>query len=111
MEKGKGNFLFRAWNGEVRLWKVWWLLGIPLNIVAAVFRVWSKGAMVNETPITALMFLVGVVVILVAYIAWCNMAWSCAKNVDNAVWTTIVKIVIVLGLVRTALEFINGVQP
>lgn len=104
------NFLRRAWVGEERLWKVWWLLGMPLNVVTAVFSVWAEEPSVAATPASALVTLVGFFVIAAAYFAWCNMAWSCAKNVDNKAWTNIVKVFIVLGLLRFALELIKGFQ-
>ncbi|RQS15813.1 hypothetical protein [Burkholderia sp. Bp8998] len=27
------NTFRNAWNGEERLWKVWWLIGVPLGLL------------------------------------------------------------------------------
>ncbi|HEY3116951.1 MAG TPA: hypothetical protein VGK54_09430, partial [Chloroflexota bacterium] len=93
----------RAWRGEERLWKVWWYLGVPLAMAGAV----------TEKLVARSLFLVlaFAVALLVAYIAWCGMAWRCAPNVDNKIWTPIARVFIVLGLLRTALEFLKVFQP
>ena len=46
-------------------------------------------------------------VLAAAYLAWCKMAWDCAKNVETKVWGTIAKVVIVLGLIRSAGELLR----
>ena len=99
----RAGFLARAWRGDERLWKVWWYIGAPLAIAG---RVTEK--LVATDPFTAL---VSSVALLVAYIAWCSMAWRCAPNVDNKIWTPIARVVIVLGLLRTALQLVSVFQP
>jgi len=101
----KKGFLRRAWAGEERLWKVWWLIGIPLALVSGAFSMWYDAQTVPTTT-TWIVAGVGAWGLLTAYLCWCNMAWSCAKNVKNPVWTRVAKVLIILGLVTTFLDLI-----
>ena len=103
MQDQRAGFWARAWRGEERLWKVWWYLGGPLVIAGAVTEKLAAG---NPFSILAV-----AVALLVAYFAWCGMAWRCAPNVDNKIWTPIARILIVLGLLRTAAELFKAFQP
>lgn len=107
MEEHSRNFFVRAWNGEEKLWKVWWLVGSPIFILGALLSVWFEDLTIVGTPLARLLPL-GFLSVLVAYIAWCNMAWSCAKNVGSNVWTVFAKILIVLGLARTFLNVVEA---
>ena len=102
MQDLRAGFWARAWRGEERLWKVWWYVGGPLAIAGAV----TAKLVANPFLVLA----VGVI-LLVAYVAWCGMAWRCAPNVDNKIWTLIARTLIVLGLLRTAIELFKVFQP
>lgn len=102
MQVPRAGFWARAWRGEERLWKVWWYVGGPLTMAGAA-----------TAKLVADPFLVLAVAgaLLVAYFAWCYMAWRCAPNVDTKIWTPIARTLIVLGLLRTAVELIKVFQP
>jgi hypothetical protein len=103
----RAGFLARAWRGEERLWKVWWYLGGPIAIANGV-----AGKLAPPTkPFLVLLLLAFVAALLVAYIAWCVMAWRCAPNVDHKVWDPIARVLIVLGLLRTVAEFVKMLLP
>ena len=99
----RAGFLARAWRGDERLWKVWWYIGVPLAIGGKVLETLAAR---YPSPV-----LVSSVAFLVAYIAWCSMAWLCAPNVDQKIWTPIARVVIALGLLRTALQLFSVFQP
>lgn len=102
MQDPRAGFWARAWRGEERLWKVWWYVGGPLTIAGAIT------AKLIADRYLALAF---AVVLLAAYFAWCGMAWRCAPNVDSKIWTPIARTLIVLGLLRTAVELFKVFQP
>ena len=101
------NFLRQAWRGDARLWKVWWLLGLPLFAVLGGVAQTFFNETTNILPIFALLFYF---VYIALYVGWCNMAWSCSKNVNTKVWGTIAKALIVLGLLRIALDTLKAFQ-
>jgi hypothetical protein len=107
MQGQRQEFLARAWRGEERLWKVWWLLGLPLGVLAAML-----GVAITEEYVAgdSAFVLASTVVLFLAYIAWCGMAWRCAPNVDKKTWTPIARVIIVLGLLRATPHFLKMFQ-
>lgn len=79
--------LRRAWRGEERLWKVWWLIGLPLWF-AVNFAFFAVCTLVADDPINfPLIFLFVAVASLVAvWLAWMVAAWRCAPNVEHSAW-------------------------
>jgi len=92
----------RAFQGEERLWKVWWLAGIPVA--------WATSALV-----VAAEHLRGLgawawgwgdacdVARLLIYLAWFRLAWRCSSNVESPVWTPLARVVLSAGLVLSAM--------
>jgi predicted outer membrane lipoprotein len=107
MQDQRAGFWARTWRGEERLWKVWWLVGVPLAGAGAVFNAAASEKLIARYALPVLAFSVA---LLVAYIAWCGMAWRCAPNVDTKIWTPIARIAIVLGLLRTTAEILKVFQ-
>jgi hypothetical protein len=90
------NLLTSAWKGTAPLWKVWWLLGIPMNIFLNIFEKLILKIEAAQGSSTVL-WVVYVVVALVFGVAWVRMAWICAPNVQKKVWTPIARSLIVFG--------------
>ena len=83
-----------------RLWKIWWLWGIPaawafsaLIIGAELAR--SAGYHGSANLLDALR--------LAVYWFWLRLAWQCSRNVDHAVWTPVARTALVIGLIAHAL--------
>jgi hypothetical protein len=84
-----------------RLWRIWWLWGIPtawtttaLVLAAEEFRVHDWHAAGDFADVLR----------LAVYWAWCRLAWRCANNVGNRFWTLPAKLALAAGLVVTALS-------
>jgi hypothetical protein len=101
------SFLQRAWRGEERLWKVWWLLGTPLAMVNRAIFGLLEGLAEAEYSVSYGTWLGALVLSSATYFAWCNMAWGCAKNVDRKIWGHLAKLGIVLGILRMFIEYMR----
>ncbi|OYD77409.1 UNVERIFIED_ORG: hypothetical protein BDU10_2510 [Burkholderia sp. CF145] len=81
------EMLRRAWSGEEPLWKVWWLIGIPLWLAVNVLLARVTRAITSDplgTPVGAVV-ITGIVAVT-AWLAWCIAAWRYAPNVEHQVW-------------------------
>jgi hypothetical protein len=91
-----------AFRGEEKLWKVWWLAGIPLAcmtgaLVIAAERVrglgtwaWGWGDACDAMR-------------LLVYLVWFMLAWRCSKNVQIPVWTPLARVVLLSGLLASVM--------
>lgn len=84
------NTLKNAWRGTERLWKVWWLIGVPLGLLFISLLVLVQGP---AYPVA--LRIVAFVAYIVPFCAWMRCAWMCAPNVENRIWTTVARAVIV----------------
>jgi len=100
------SFLGRAWRGEERLWKVWWLLGLVLGVLGMLLRQALERVPTQETLVPFLPTLAASA-LFAPYLVWCKMAWSSANNVDWKYWGIIAKILIALGLFQSVAAFID----
>jgi phosphoglycerol transferase MdoB-like AlkP superfamily enzyme len=92
--------LKRAWLGEERLWKVWWLIGVPteLGCIAALAASYLlTGNLI--VPIYGL-----IVAIPVVLASW-RMEWVCAPNVNHRVWMYVVRSLIVLRIAEPLVSY------
>lgn len=90
------GLLVSAWKGNAPLWKVWWLIGIPLNILMNIIeKLFDKAVALHGNSI--ILTVTFVLFVLALFIVWVRMAWLCAPNVKNKIWTPIAKVVIVVG--------------
>jgi hypothetical protein len=92
----------RAFQGEERLWKVWWCAGIPVAWITSALVIgadhvrslgqwaWGWGDLCDVAR-------------LVIYLAWFRLAWRCSGNVQGPVWTPLARVVLSAGLVLTAM--------
>jgi hypothetical protein len=102
--------LLKVWRGEERLWKVFWLLGVPLNVAWWTFYVdlWSRGLAPESFLLVSIWFwpvlLIALAVYAALYFAWCTVAWRCAGNVEHRVWTVVARLLVGVGLGSFATE-------
>jgi len=97
VSQGMASMFRRAWRGEERLWKVWWLIGIPQSVVLALLYV----NVLQKTP-HSMAYVPALVLYIVVHFAWVRMAWLYAPNVKRGIWTAVSYVVIVLGVLNLA---------
>jgi hypothetical protein len=102
------SFLGRAWRGEERLWKVWWLLGLVLGVLGMLLRQALVEGVPTQEALASFMPMLAASALFAPYLVWCKMAWSCANNVDWKYWGIIAKILIALGLLQSVVAFIGS---
>lgn len=102
METSAPGFWSQAWRGRERLWKVWWLVGVPLRIIGPLLVAFVADKFGAGSSVVASL------VFLIAYLAWCVMAWRNSPNVENKVWTSVARVLIVLGLLLTAIDWVKA---
>jgi hypothetical protein len=83
-----------------RLWRVWWLWGLPVA--------WTAGALIVSAELVRTAGYGGWgdfldLVRLLVYWWWLRMAWKCAHNVDQRFWTPIAKTALFAGLLLNVL--------
>lgn len=76
-------FRLRMREGRERLWKVWWLAGIPVGWLSSLLVVLAEELRVADYHgwgnfLDILRFLV--------FFAWVRLAWRCSVNVDAPYW-------------------------
>lgn len=102
------SLLTSAWKGTAPLWKVWWLLGIPMNIFLNILEKLILKIEAAQGSSTVL-WVVYAVLALVLGITWVRMAWICAPNVQKKIWTPIARSSIVIGgFVAFAIGWMGG---
>ena len=89
-----------AHAGAEKLWKVWWLWGIPVGwttsgmiILAEFIRAagnWGCGDMIDVAR-------------LLVYFSWARLAWRCSHNVSDCRWTLVSRIALGAGFVSMAM--------
>ncbi|MFC5427220.1 hypothetical protein ACFPTO_00085 [Paraburkholderia denitrificans] len=89
--------LKRVWAGQERLWKVWWLVGVPLWIVLEIIWILLLNRQKNglfdvRSPGYWLPAIVGVAL----WILWLIAAWRSSPNVVNQMWKWVARVLIVL---------------
>jgi hypothetical protein len=94
------RFWFRTALGEERLWKVWWLAGMPiaglttgLVILAEDMRAAGSDGWGDALDVARLL----------VYFAWFRLAWRCSRNVDDTRWTWLAQSGLVIGLILSAM--------
>jgi hypothetical protein len=95
------GWIISAWRGEERLWKVFWIYGVLLSIILTViqFVALKFGAVANIT----------LLVIRIIYSIWLLVAqWRCAFNAKWTVWSYVIRIFIILGILGFVLGFVFG---
>lgn len=79
-----------------RLWKIWWLWGIPLGWAASGMLIYAEFLRVSGAVGWA--DLVDVCRLL-AYFSWARLAWRCSHNVEDARWTPMARFALGAGMV------------
>jgi hypothetical protein len=100
MKKRLLQSFLRLRSGRERLWKVWWLCGIPVAWATSLLVIGAEAARTGGYPATG----DGLdVVRLLMYILWAQLAWQCAHNVENRLWEPVSRFALTAGLVLTVM--------
>jgi len=83
-----------------KLWRVWWLWGIPVAWAASALVIGAEFARLSGYHRLGDAVDIGRLAI---YWWWMRIAWSCAGNVANPVWSPVSRAILVLGLTANAL--------
>lgn len=83
-----------------RLWKVWWLWGIPIGWATSCMIVcaesirgagyWGWGDLLD-------------VLRLLVYFSWARLAWQCSHNVNDRRWTPVARMALAAGFFSMAM--------
>jgi len=92
----------RAFRGEEKLWKVWWLGGIPVGFVTGVLALGAERIRASGTSAWGWGDACDVARFLV-YLAWFSVAWRCSRNVQSIAWTPLARGALLAGLVLSAI--------
>ncbi len=79
-----------------RLWKIWWLWGIPVGWAASAMLIGAESMRIAGQPGFA--DLLDVFRLLV-YFSWARLAWRCSHNVEDTRWTPVARFALGAGLV------------
>ena len=90
----------RALSGEEKLWKVWWLWGIPVALAATAFTL-SAEFLRLEGHHSWGEFLD--VLKLLVYAAWLTAAWRCAERTEHPAARIAARLAVAAGVLTAAL--------
>jgi hypothetical protein len=83
-----------------RLWKVWWLWGIPVGWTTSCMIVFAES--IRSAGYWGYGDLIDVLRLLV-YFTWARLAWQRSHNVNNRGWTPVVRFTLAAGFVSMAM--------
>jgi hypothetical protein len=83
-----------------KLWRVWWLWGIPMAWATSVLLILGETA--HGAGHAGWGNLCDLLRLLV-YWSWLRLAWKRSANVENRLWTPVAKLILAAGLVVNAL--------
>lgn len=98
MQSCRKRIIRAAAVGDERLWRVWWLLGIPVGLATSALTVGAELMRQAGPALGGWADLLDVVRLLV-YLGWAQLAWRCSHNVEDWRWTSVSRCVISAGLV------------
>lgn len=87
-------------SGDEKLWKIWWLGGIPVALGATAFTLAAEFVRVDGYHAWGDFF---DVLKLLVYAAWFTAAWRCAENTDHHVSRLAGRLAVAAGIVTAAL--------
>jgi len=83
-----------------KLWRVWWLWGIPTAwIASALILVAESARSAGYHGLGAVLDLLR----LAIYWYWLRLTWKRSGNVDNHIWTSAARGALIAGLVLNAI--------
>jgi hypothetical protein len=96
MKKRFLQAFLRSRDGRERLWKVWWICGLPVAWATSALVIGAEVARNGGHAATGDWL---DVLRLLIYILWAQLAWQCAQNVDTKIWAPISRFALTAGFV------------
>ena len=90
----------RAMSGEERLWKVWWLWGVPVAALATALTLSAEFLRMDGLHSWG-EFLDAVK--LLVYAAWLTAAWRCAEKAERPAVRIAARLAVAAGVLTAAL--------
>jgi len=84
-----------------KLWKVWWLWGIPFAWITTLLVLAAEHFRLDGLHFAGDLLDIAR---LAVYWFWCRLAWQCSANVANPLWTPLSRAALAAGLVITVLS-------
>lgn len=100
----KENFVTKCWNGKEKLWVVFWVYGIALNIAGGFF---IKPTLENNT--NPLINLVLIVVVIILSVWWPQSVWRCADNTSNKAYGILAKFYAAVAFLSAILILVRAI--
>lgn len=98
------GWLGRAWRGEERLWRVFWIYGVLFGIILNVIN--HIAGMFLGASVAVPYLVIGVI-----HSIWLVVAlWRCAFNAEWRIWGYVIRILNVMCLVFLILGFLMGLS-
>lgn len=95
------GFIKRALRGEEKLWKVFWICGFVVPVIAGLLL----GIVLSLLPLLAIPF----GLLWLAYIIWWLVAtWRCAYNAEAKIWGHLARVYTLLGPVLVVVGLLVG---
>ena len=95
------GYFKRSWNGNEKLWRVYWPYKFAFAALNAFLTVVDTSA---EAPFTQLLW----IATLVPSIWWCVSVWRCYENTDTPFLGGLARLVVVLEVIMGVAEFIKA---
>lgn len=104
-----GNVFTRALRGLAPLSVVWWAIGLPLRIAVTLLNgEWTFEALYGgSTTVQRCVTRASVI----ATAVWSFMAWRCARNVEEKIWTWVARALVVILWLRFAYDLFAWTSP
>jgi hypothetical protein len=96
MRKKLLQSFLRSRIGRERLWKIWWICGIPLAWATSALVIGAEAARVAGHPAAGDWL---DVLRLLIYVTWAQLAWQCAHNVERRIWAPVSRFALTAGFV------------
>jgi len=87
-------------SNDEKLWRVWWLWGIPTAWLTSLLVLAAEHVRLAGLPAWGDLLDIARLAI---YWFWCRLAWRASGNVGNPAWTLLSKAALATGLVTTVL--------
>lgn len=88
--------LRRCWNGEVKLWQVFWIGGFLCNAATSIVILIFAGLIESRIVNPSLSIFLLLPLMMASVIWWWVSVWRCSGNADSDAWGWLAKAVVLI---------------